>query len=301
MSCPMISEAVLGDRYRFGFNGAEKIDEIYGDDNGYDLGARMYSSRLGKMFSPDPREAEYAWQSTYAYYGNSPINQIDYTGEGGNEQTGYYNNSAPPDEIFPGRDNTSAVNHGQRNYEIGQTKKLPAMYLLKPKNSVLNMNLEINYDNNDDIPNVKHSVVIDSEKKNMNYEASYKGYGKNIASLDNQAGKVVYSDNQSIPLLSISASWEKREFEKIEDINVGNNKSYSGVVKYSVFEENYTFLIFKYDKVTISSSNLNEKTEKYDRLGFGINLFELKDKGKLPFSGKVNLGINTNYVKFEEE
>jgi RHS repeat-associated protein len=101
---------IIGGRYRFGFNGAEKIDEIYGDWNGYDLGARMYDPRLGKMFSTDPREAEYAWQSTYAYYANSPINTIDFNGEG-NKGDGYYLNSTPPnnENTFLGRDNTATV------------------------------------------------------------------------------------------------------------------------------------------------------------------------------------------------
>ncbi len=35
------------------------------------------------MFNGDPREAEYPWQSTYAYYSNSPIWKIDYKGGGG--------------------------------------------------------------------------------------------------------------------------------------------------------------------------------------------------------------------------
>ncbi len=69
-------------KYRFAWNGAEVIDEIYGRFGTYDLGARMYNPRLGRMFSTDPRESEYAWQSTYAYYANSPIWQIDYNGEG---------------------------------------------------------------------------------------------------------------------------------------------------------------------------------------------------------------------------
>ena len=54
-----------------------------GSGNHYDLGARMYDPRTGRMRSRDPREGEYAWQSTYAYYANSPIKQIDYNGEGG--------------------------------------------------------------------------------------------------------------------------------------------------------------------------------------------------------------------------
>jgi RHS repeat-associated protein len=71
-----------GGLYRYGFNGKEKVNEIYGEGNAYDLGARMYSPRLGKMFSPDPREVEYPWQSTYAYFSNSPIAQLDFNGEG---------------------------------------------------------------------------------------------------------------------------------------------------------------------------------------------------------------------------
>jgi len=76
------------ENYRYGFNAAEKIDEYSGLGNTYDLGARIYNPRLGKMFSPDPREKEYPWQTTYAYYANSPIWQIDYNGEGGNMSTG---------------------------------------------------------------------------------------------------------------------------------------------------------------------------------------------------------------------
>jgi RHS repeat-associated protein len=69
-------------RYRFGFNGAEGINELYGDFNAYDLGARMYSPRLGKMFSTDPREADYPWQAPYSYHRNSPISSIDFLGMG---------------------------------------------------------------------------------------------------------------------------------------------------------------------------------------------------------------------------
>lgn len=35
------------------------------------------------MLSPDPRETEYPWQSTYAYFKNSPISTVDYLGGGG--------------------------------------------------------------------------------------------------------------------------------------------------------------------------------------------------------------------------
>jgi RHS repeat-associated protein len=79
---PMSSRSFGASGYKYGFNGKEKLNEIYGEGNNYDLGARIYNPRLGKMLSPDPRETEYPWQSTYAYYLNSPISQMDFNGEG---------------------------------------------------------------------------------------------------------------------------------------------------------------------------------------------------------------------------
>ena len=76
--------AESGGGYRFGFNGHEKIDEIAGRSGSrLDLGARIYNPLLGRMFSPDPREKEYPWQTTYAYYANSPVSIVDVNGEGG--------------------------------------------------------------------------------------------------------------------------------------------------------------------------------------------------------------------------
>jgi len=41
--------------YRFGFNGQEKDDELKGEGNSYDFGARIYNPRLGIFLSPDPK------------------------------------------------------------------------------------------------------------------------------------------------------------------------------------------------------------------------------------------------------
>ncbi|GGD36603.1 hypothetical protein GCM10011343_28070 [Flavobacterium orientale] len=40
--------------YRYGFNGMEKDDEIKGEGNSYDFGARMLDPRVGRWFAPDP-------------------------------------------------------------------------------------------------------------------------------------------------------------------------------------------------------------------------------------------------------
>jgi hypothetical protein len=69
--------------YRFGFNGKELDEEVSGEGNYVDLGARGVNTRLGRLnWSIDPRSAEYPWQSPHAYFGNSPIAQLDYNGEG---------------------------------------------------------------------------------------------------------------------------------------------------------------------------------------------------------------------------
>ncbi len=43
----MADRSRRGEKYRFGFNGKENDNEIQGDGNSYDFGARIYDSRLG--------------------------------------------------------------------------------------------------------------------------------------------------------------------------------------------------------------------------------------------------------------
>jgi RHS repeat-associated protein len=40
--------------YRYGFGGHEKDDEIKGEGNSLDFGARIYDPRLGRWLSVDP-------------------------------------------------------------------------------------------------------------------------------------------------------------------------------------------------------------------------------------------------------
>ena len=73
------------EEYRYGFNGAERDDEVHGEGNSYDLGLRQYDPRLARMKSLDPRTPEYPWQSPFVYHRNSPISTIDYLGGGGKD------------------------------------------------------------------------------------------------------------------------------------------------------------------------------------------------------------------------
>src|SRR5690606_31800601 len=59
--------------YRYGFNGMEADNEIKGEGNSYDFGARMYDPRIGRWFARDPLESKYANLSPYSYTENNPI------------------------------------------------------------------------------------------------------------------------------------------------------------------------------------------------------------------------------------
>ncbi len=67
--------------YSYGFNGMEKDDEVKGNSNSYDFGARMYDNRLGRWLSLDPLAQKYPSLSPYNFVANSPIMYVDPDGK----------------------------------------------------------------------------------------------------------------------------------------------------------------------------------------------------------------------------
>src|SRR5690625_7587592 len=65
-----------GDRYRFGFNGQEKVNEIAGMGNHLDFGARIYDSRVSRFLSVDPLADIQPDKTPYHFVSNNPINRI---------------------------------------------------------------------------------------------------------------------------------------------------------------------------------------------------------------------------------
>lgn len=63
--------------YRYGFNGKENDNEISGDGNKLDFGARIYDSRLGRWLSVDPLQSKYPDMSPYIAFNNNPIFWVD--------------------------------------------------------------------------------------------------------------------------------------------------------------------------------------------------------------------------------
>ena len=73
---------VLGNvPYRYGFNGMEKDNELKGEGNSYDFGARMYDDRLGRWLTIDPLAGKYPHLSPYNFVDNCPVKFIDIDGK----------------------------------------------------------------------------------------------------------------------------------------------------------------------------------------------------------------------------
>jgi RHS repeat-associated protein len=71
----------LGDEVRktcrYGFNGKEKDDEVYGEGNEVDFGIRGYDSRLGRWMSVDPSQHKLTNWSSYSFSRCNPILYFD--------------------------------------------------------------------------------------------------------------------------------------------------------------------------------------------------------------------------------
>ncbi|NQY08212.1 MAG: hypothetical protein HRT71_01675 [Flavobacteriales bacterium] len=65
----------------YGFNGKEKDDEIKGNGNSLDFGARIYDPRLGRWLAVDPLASKYPFASSYNFALNTPIQAYDPDGK----------------------------------------------------------------------------------------------------------------------------------------------------------------------------------------------------------------------------
>jgi RHS repeat-associated protein len=59
--------------YRYGFNGKEIDNEVAGETNSLDFGARIYNPRLGRWLAVDPLQGKYPNLSPYNFCANSPL------------------------------------------------------------------------------------------------------------------------------------------------------------------------------------------------------------------------------------
>ena len=69
------------DKYRYGFQGSEKDDEIKGEGNSYTTKFRQYDPRIGRRLSLDPKQRLFTSHTPYNYSFNSPITINDQLGD----------------------------------------------------------------------------------------------------------------------------------------------------------------------------------------------------------------------------
>ena len=74
--------------YRYGFNGKEKDNEMYGGGNAYDFGARVYDPRVGRWFAVDPMRKLAPDETPYRFGHGNPILYKDPNGKW--EEDGHY-------------------------------------------------------------------------------------------------------------------------------------------------------------------------------------------------------------------
>jgi RHS repeat-associated protein len=67
-------------KYRYGFNGKEKDNEVKGEGNQQDYGMRIYDPRIGKFLSVDPLTDKYPFYGSYNFAANTPVNAVDVDG-----------------------------------------------------------------------------------------------------------------------------------------------------------------------------------------------------------------------------
>lgn len=67
--------------YRYGFNGKENDNEVKGEGNSIDFGARIYDPRTGRWLSTDPLQQKFPYLSPYQFAANNPVFLIDPDGK----------------------------------------------------------------------------------------------------------------------------------------------------------------------------------------------------------------------------
>lgn len=67
--------------YRYGFNGKENDNEIKGEGNSIDYGARMLDPRIGRWFATDPLVSKFPSWSPFNFAMNTPLNMFDPDGK----------------------------------------------------------------------------------------------------------------------------------------------------------------------------------------------------------------------------
>jgi RHS repeat-associated protein len=116
----LVGRTVESEVYRFGFNGMEKDDEVKGDGNSYDFGARMLDCRIGRWLKTDAKMSKYPGYSPFHFGYDNPIITIDadgnenivVIGNQGHSPASDFNNGKPAEGYRYGQNNRHFLEAG---------------------------------------------------------------------------------------------------------------------------------------------------------------------------------------------
>jgi len=202
-------------KYRYGFNGMEKVDEVSGNGNHYTAEFWEYDPRTGLRWNTDP--LAYPWQSPYVCFNNNPIVFTDPLGLFGSrkEAREYKKEHGLKGRIQKGDDGIFAINN----------KKEGTSYFKDPSL--------------DDVPNlagrqedgvIKSAMVTPEESNSPSagaYSAGLEEFGERGGKLKvsteplNSTGKIKYYDN----------AWGGNQYTKTK--NLFNKGLTKGIAKHA--------------------------------------------------------------------
>lgn len=188
---------ISSDVYRYGFNGAERDEEISGGEF-YDLGMRPYYPTLGRMIKVDPRAFEYPWQTTYAYHRNNPVTMVDFLGGGDDntEETSEEGGENKTVDILIVGLNESAADHDAPDGTPGVDIATRIEELRKESGG----NLKVFYTGNWDGENNNDKTPQDLEEEIQHF-LEHEGVKLGSVMLMTHGGKYVTKDDRGKPVL----------------------------------------------------------------------------------------------------
>jgi RHS repeat-associated protein len=265
--------------YRYGFNGKEEDDEVKGDGNSLDFGARIYDSRLGRWLSVDPLQKNYPFASTYNFVLNNPILCSDPDGKivKINSEVDYKRFEAFLSKMFNGKViakvrqtkdvwnpmNNTLILDIQTGSELSGIEKEAYDYIKKiidNQNITLELGIKdkpyVLEDYNPDDFSANQFFLNRVEGFKDGFEIGSKGHWFMHYFIEQYGSQVAYQETNMPP---------KGQYEGYKGMFGGNPKSrYDGWHEYSL-QEGLKILGFTWGASIFSNDKTIEKTDFYDK------------------------------------
>ncbi len=201
-------------QYRYGFNGMEKDDEVKGNGNSYDFGARMQDPRLGRWLSVDKKWNLNLAVTPYGFGNNSPIYYIDkggYSIDPVNETSRNEYNTAIA-ETFTGND--AIINMLTITEEMGSLTSISKEQYLSAMKSLNTVDEKAAFRGlylvaNDEM---KYKLTVEERK----IEGGTTKYGPKLVSVDDEGANVLAEKSMPATGLDGNKAYGTREWIKFE-------------------------------------------------------------------------------------